>query len=152
MKLRNQFLSIVAIFLVLVIVTNAESSSVLKKGDKAPQFSAKNQNGNMWSAAEYYGKYNLIVYFYPAAMTGGCTKQACSYRDNSAELKKYDAKIVGVSGDRVKNLKIFQNENNLNFTLLSDPEGQIAQKFGVPTYDGGKIVKNIDGEEVELTR
>ena len=150
--IRKKFNYCVIISLLFIVACNSNSESVLMKGDKAPNFSAKNQNGNVWNAADYYGEYNLIVYFYPAAMTAGCTQQACSYRDSSNKLKNHDAKIVGVSGDEVENLKIFQKENNLNFTLLSDPDGEIAQKFGVPTYEGGQIMKEVEGQQLELTR
>ena len=140
------------LLIIIMISCSSQSSSVLKKGDQAPQFSALNQDGKTWDSQEYYGDHNLVIYFYPAAMTAGCTKQACSYRDNSNEFKQYDAKIIGISGDKVENLKIFQQENELNFTLLSDPEGKIAHKFGVPTHRGGQIEKEIEGEKIQVER
>jgi peroxiredoxin Q/BCP len=92
------------------------------------------------------------VYFYPAAMTGGCTKQACAYRDLKTEIESADAVVVGVSGDNVEGLKIFKKANDLNFTLLSDEKGEIAQKFGVPTREGGTITREIDGKSFDLVR
>ena len=151
MSLNKYFLAVV-LGILMLINCNTKSNKGLEIGDRAPQFSAKDQDGDLWNSNQYYGEKNLIVYFYPAAMTAGCTKQACTYRDNIDQLQNYDAKIVGISGDKIENLKIFQQENNLNFTLLSDPGGKVAKKFGVPTYEGGKITRNIDGEEVELTR
>jgi peroxiredoxin Q/BCP len=140
---------ILTLFFALSQLLLADSLDV---GDKAPLFSAKNQEGDIWSSKDHIGKKYLVVYFYPAAMTGGCTKQACSYRDDEQELENMDTEIIGISGDEVENLKIFEKENNLNFTLLADPEGKIAKKFGVPTRKGGKITRTVDGKEIELER
>jgi peroxiredoxin Q/BCP len=124
----------------------------VKTGDEAPVFMANNQNGELWSSGNYYGKNYVVIYFYPAALTFGCTKQACSYRDAEKELKDMGVEVVGVSGDAVKNLKIFEKENNLNFTLLSDVNGYIANKFGVPISEGGVINKETKNGKVELAR
>ncbi len=124
----------------------------VNKGDLAPDFAANNQNGELWTSKDYYGKKYLVVYFYPAAMTSGCTKQACSYRDIEKELKDLGVEVVGISGDAVKNLKIFEQEHHLNFTLLSDIQGVIAHKFGVPVSDGGTINKETAKGKVELPR
>ena len=94
----------------------------------------------------------IVIYFYPAALTSGCTKQACSYRDNQSKLQEIDAEVVGISADPVKNLKIFGSMYHLNFTLLSDANGDIAKMFGVPASDGGSITREVDGEEMELQR
>ena len=85
-------------------------------------------------------------------MTGGCTKQACAYRDNKADFDKMNATVIGVSGDEVSNLKHFKNTYQLNFPLLSDDTGQIAKTLGVPARDGGSINKEIDGENILLVR
>ncbi|HMA62821.1 MAG TPA: peroxiredoxin [bacterium] len=138
--------------LLFLFSCNQSKSEGFEVGQKAPQFSAQNQDGEIWNSSSLAGKMNMVVYFYPAAMTGGCTKQACSYRDISSELKKYDARVIGISGDNVENLKIFQQENRLNFTLLSDPQGKIATKFGVPINQGGEIERKVDGELVKLKR
>jgi peroxiredoxin Q/BCP len=113
---------------------------------------ANDDKGNLWSLDEHIGKKNVIVYFYPAAMTGGCTKQACAYRDQSAALNDADAIVVGVSGDSVNNLKLFRETNGLNFTLISDIDGAIAKKFGVATRDGSSIEREVDGVMHTLTR
>jgi peroxiredoxin Q/BCP len=121
-------------------------------GDLAPAIKAKDQDGNTWERAERQGDKHLVVYFYPAAMTGGCTKQACAYRDH-LEAAKGNFMVVGISGDAPQNLKWFQTAENLNFTLLSDPEGAIAKAFGVPVKAGVKtITRTVEGKEVELTR
>jgi peroxiredoxin Q/BCP len=127
-------------------------SKELKTGDKAPGFTAKADDGTTWNLSDHIGDKNIVVYFYPAAMTGGCTKQACAYRDFSSDIKSAGALVVGISGDNVDGLKIFKKAYDLNFTLLSDESGKIAQKFGVPIKDGGTIDREVDGKTVELTR
>lgn len=129
-----------------------KEEKVLGIGDKAPTFEAKDANGKDWKSSDYIGKKILVVYFYPAAMTGGCTKQACSFRDDKKDLMDLGAEVVGISGDRVSNLKIFKKVHNLNFILLSDNTGTIAKKFGVPMKEGGSIKRTVDGQEITMTR
>ena len=117
---------------VLLITLNISAASPLEKGDKVPNFSATDENGKTWELSEQRADY-LIVYFYPAAFTGGCTKQACSYRDHNAAFESLNAQVIGVSGDDHENLNAFKAVHNLNFTLLSDSDGKIAELFGVPT-------------------
>jgi peroxiredoxin Q/BCP len=85
-------------------------------------------------------------------MTGGCTKQACGYRDNKNMLSALNTMVVGISGDEVQNLKWFKEAENLNFPLLSDADGKIAKKYGVPVRDGATIVRNINGTDQQLSR
>ncbi|WP_167610919.1 peroxiredoxin [Maribellus sediminis] len=139
-------------FIIAFATFNISFAQELKVGDKAPAFSAKSDDGSTWKAKDYLGKKFIVVYFYPAAMTGGCTAQACAYRDMKSEINSADAVVVGVSGDNVEGLKLFKKANNLNFPLLSDEQGEIAKKFGVPTRDGGTITKEIDGQNFDLTR
>lgn len=127
-------------------------SQELNVGDLAPKFETLADNGSDWNIDKYLGKKIIVVYFYPAAMTGGCTKQACAYRDFKNEIKSVDAMVVGVSGDNVEGLKLFKKAYNLNFTLLSDESGEIATKFGVPMRDGGSITREVDGKNYELIR
>ncbi len=125
----------------------------LSVGATAPVFNANDHEGNLWPGSEHFGKGKyLIVYFYPAAMTGGCTKQACAYRDDAAILKELGAQVVGISADPVNNLKAFQQAEGLNFPLLSDVNGTIAKLFGVPLRDGGSINRTVNGQETTLTR
>jgi len=130
----------------------AAAAETLQVGDHAPSFVANDQNGNLWKSEDHLGKGYLVVYFYPGAMTGGCTKQACSYRDHKNGLEGLDVEVVGISGDPVINLKYFQEAEQLNFTLLSDVSGDIATKFGVPVGKGGTITRTIGGQEKELVR
>ena len=147
-----------ASLLTLVMVLSAHAAlfavvgDPLQVGDSAPGFVANDQDGNLWKSADHVGKGYLVIYFYPAAMTGGCTKQACSYRDQKSGFDDLRVEIVGISGDPVRNLKYFQEAHQLNFTLLSDVSGEVATKFGVPMGEGGVITRNIDGQDKELAR
>jgi peroxiredoxin Q/BCP len=137
----------------LAAALGADQPSVkLNVGDKAPSFSAKDADGKTWSSSDHVGKNFIVLYFYPAAMTSGCTKEACSYRDDLSRLRQAGAEIVGVSGDQIENLQAFRKVENLNFTLLADPDGNIAKKFGVPVGPGGSITRNIDGQDKTFTR
>jgi thioredoxin-dependent peroxiredoxin len=132
-----------------VAVSGQKNISV---GDKAPVFKALADDGTTWDIKKFLGKKNIVVYFYPAAMTGGCTKQACAYRDHSTDLESADVVVVGISGDKIENLKFFKQAENLNFTLLSDEKGDIAKLFGVPAGEGGSIKRMVGGTEHELVR
>lgn len=103
-------------------------SDTLKVGDMAPDFTLQDQNGNNVSLKDFRGM-NVVVYFYPKAMTPGCTVQACGLRDIESELKKEEIVILGISGDPVKKLKTFEDKQKLNFTLLSDPDHQVAETY-----------------------
>jgi len=123
----------------------------IDKGDKVPDFSGPDENGKTWRLSDQRAEY-LVVYFYPAAFTGGCTAQACSYRDHEADYSTLNASIIGVSGDEFENLGKFKKHHKLNFTLLSDIDGRIAEIFGVPTLDGNSIEKEVDGQTLQLVR
>ena len=145
-------LMIFAIFLLsMTMFDNHADPDRLTVGDPAPEFEAMTDEGEMWRSSDHEGGL-LVVFFFPAAMTGGCTAQACSFRDNRSELVDMGAEVVGISGDQIRNLQIFRGTNNLNFPLLSDADGSIARSFGVPVRDGGTITREVDGEQVELTR
>jgi peroxiredoxin Q/BCP len=136
----------------LAMVSRAQNTNQLAIGDKAPAFTAKTDDGSTWKLADYLGKKNVVVYFYPAAMTGGCTKQACAYRDAQPAIESANAVVVGISGDNVEGLKLFKKAENLNFTLLSDQAGEIAKSFGVPLKDGGTITREVEGKSYDLVR
>ena len=99
-------------------------------GTRAPEFSALNQKGETVTLADYKGK-KLVLYFYPKAMTPGCTTQACGLRDSAAELAELNAVAVGVSPDKPARLQKFIDRDQLNFDLLSDEENVMAQAYGV---------------------
>jgi len=138
--------------LTIAVFSFAQTTKVLSVGDKAPAFKTLADDGSSWDVNKYMGKKYVVVYFYPAAMTGGCTKQACAYRDSQSAIESANAVVVGVSGDNVEGLKLFKKAENLNFTLLSDESGEIAKSFGVPTRDGGKITREIEGQSYDLVR
>lgn len=143
---------IITFLLLSSFIAFSQGNNGLDVGEKVPGFEAKADDGTTWNISDYVGEKNIVVYFYPAAMTGGCTAQACAYRDMSNNLQSENAMVVGVSGDNVEGLKVFKKAHNLNFTLLSDESGEIAELFGVPTRDGGTITREVDGKSVELIR
>ena len=102
----------------------------LQAGSPAPEFSLPDQNGNQVSLAGLRGK-KVLVYFYPKAMTPGCTPQACSLRDVNAELAALNVVVLGISPDSAKRLKKFEERDNLNFRLLADEDHAVADAFGV---------------------
>jgi peroxiredoxin Q/BCP len=124
----------------------------LKVGDAAPLFESKADDGSVWKLADHLGKRIVVVYFYPAAMTGGCTRQACAFRDDMEALRRAGVEVVGVSGDEVFGLQLFKKVHGLNFTLLADTDGAVARKFGVPLRAGGEITREVDGQTHVLKR
>lgn len=104
--------------------------SMLKKGDHAPAFSAKDQLGKTVTLSDLEGK-RIIMYFYPKDLTPGCTVQACDLRDNHAQLKKLGFEVIGVSADDQKLHKRFIEKHSLPFTLLADTDRAVIEAFGV---------------------
>lgn len=105
--------------------------SKLQEGDKLPEFSLLDQDGNTVTNKDLEGK-PLVIYFYPKDDTPGCTAQACSFRDNFADFEDIGAKVVGLSADSPDSHKKFAEKHRLPFTLLSDKKNQLRKKFGVP--------------------
>ncbi|MFX4228688.1 MAG: thioredoxin-dependent thiol peroxidase [Porticoccaceae bacterium] len=99
-------------------------------GEPAPDFELPDQNGDMVKLSFFKGK-NVVVYFYPKALTPGCTVQACGIRDSKNALDKRDVVVLGISTDAVKRLPKFIEKENLNFTLLSDEDHAVAERYGV---------------------
>ena len=102
----------------------------LKAGDIAPKFSLPDQDGEQVNLTDFQGQ-RVLVYFYPKAMTPGCTVQACGLRDNMDELKKAGVDVLGISTDKPEKLSRFAEKELLNFTLLSDPDKVVAKAYGV---------------------
>jgi len=102
----------------------------LSIGAPAPQFSLQNQAGDTISLSDLKGK-KVVVYFYPKALTPGCTDQACGLRDTQAELAERNAVVLRLSPDPVAKLAKFQEKHGLNFDLLSDEDHAVAEAFGV---------------------
>ncbi|MEZ5427624.1 MAG: thioredoxin-dependent thiol peroxidase [Pyrinomonadaceae bacterium] len=103
---------------------------MLKEGDAAPDFKAKDQNGNDVSLADFRGQ-KVVLYFYPKDDTPGCTKQACSLRDGFPKLKKEGVTVLGVSTDDEKSHRKFIEKYDLPFTLLADTDKDLVNKYGV---------------------
>jgi peroxiredoxin Q/BCP len=101
-----------------------------KIGNLAPAFTLPDQDGNKVSLRQFRDDKNVVLYFYPKAMTPGCTVQACGLRDARAELEAHDTVVLGVSPDPVSRLGKFIDKQSLNFTLLSDENHAIAEKYG----------------------
>lgn len=102
-----------------------------KVGNLAPAFTLPDQRGEKVSLKDFRGKSHLILYFYPKAMTPGCTTQACGLQDASAELKALGAQALGISPDPVTRLAKFADKYQLAFPLLADEDHAVADKYGV---------------------
>jgi peroxiredoxin Q/BCP len=104
-------------------------STRLEAGNTAPSFTLPDQDGKDVSLSDFAGK-KVILYFYPAASTPGCTKQACDFRDNLGSLEKSGYVVLGVSKDSLAKLKKFEDAESLTFPLLSDPELTVHNAYG----------------------
>jgi peroxiredoxin Q/BCP len=101
----------------------------LAPGDLAPDFTLPGADGHPVALASYRGQ-RVIVYFYPAAMTPGCTKQACDFRDSLAQLNGQGIAVLGISPDQPAKLAKFRDKEGLNFPLLSDPDHAVLEAYG----------------------
>lgn len=148
---------------------------MLNPGDKAPYFELQDQDGKTVKLTDFAGK-NLVLYFYPKDDTSGCTKEACSFRDDLPSFEGINAAVVGVSPDPVKSHRKFADKYSLNFTLLSDESKSMLEAYGVwkeksmygkkymgverTTYiiDGSGVVKSVfakvkvDGHSEEVKK
>ncbi|KQR98922.1 peroxiredoxin [Williamsia sp. Leaf354] len=105
------------------------TSKRLQAGDPAPAFTLPDADGNPVSLSDHLGR-QVIVYFYPAASTPGCTKQACDFRDNLAELEGAGITVLGISPDKPEKLATFRDAESLTFPLLSDPDKTVLTEWG----------------------
>lgn len=118
-------------------------SERLRSGDRAPDFTLVSGDGSTISLSDFAGE-NVVVYFYPAAATPGCTTEACDFRDNLASLASAGYRVVGVSPDTEAKLRSFSEKEALTFPLLSDPDHAVADAYGAwgekknygKTYEG----------------
>ncbi len=122
-------------FLVVGLFGIGPGSTNLKEGDKAPEFALPSQDGKMIRLTDFRGR-TVILYFYPKDDTPGCTKEACSFRDDVSRFKELKTEILGVSVDDVKSHKEFQRKYNLNFTLLADVDKEVTKLYGVKNLFG----------------
>jgi peroxiredoxin Q/BCP len=109
----------------------------VKVGDTAPSFESVDEEGKPFKSSDVVGKKIVVLYFYPADFTGGCTAQACGFRDELDKLGK-NVQVIGVSGDSASTHKMFKGHHKLNFPLLADEKGTVASAFGIPVGKGGE--------------
>ena len=153
--MRTPLLLTLAAVCMALCVGAAETK--VKVGDMAPKIEAKDQSGKDWKLADAIGKRALLIYFYPKDDTPGCTKEACGLRDRMGDLKSKDVEVVGVSFDSGESHQKFISKYNLNFTLLADTDGKVADAFGVRREAGKNIARRVsflinkEGKVVHVT-
>ena len=119
----------------------------VKVGDRAPDFTLPSQMGDNVTLSEYFGNKNVVLYFYPKDETSGCTKEACTFRDNYEQLTSLSAEIIGISGQSVESHKSFATHYGLPFILLADVDNKVRELYGVPSTMGiipGRVTYIID--------
>jgi peroxiredoxin Q/BCP len=126
--------------------------STVRVGDTAPDFTLPSQSGEEVSLRDFVGKKKVVVlYFYPKDDTPGCTKEACSFRDEYQRFGNLEAEVIGISSDSVKSHQRFVEKHGLPFVLLSDEGGEVRKLYGVPNTFGlfpGRVTYVIDEEGV----
>jgi peroxiredoxin Q/BCP len=137
---------------ILATLMPQDAAVELKAGDVAPKFESVDDAGKPWKSEDHVGKKVVVVYFYPASFTGGCTGQALAFQADMKKFAEKDVEIVGVSGDAVKTQALFKVTYKLDFALLSDEAGAAAKLFGVPTKPGATTKAKIGDKTEEITR
>ncbi len=142
-KFRNFYRFYLVIYFLLFfcyfnLKSYSQSANTIKMdkieiGSSVPSFSLKDQNGLMFNIDSVKGRKNLVIYFYPKDDSPGCTKEACSFRDQFDVFTQADAVIIGISGQSVQSHLEFAQKYRLNYTLLSDESNKVRKLFGVPT-------------------
>ncbi|HYY28479.1 MAG TPA: peroxiredoxin [Chthoniobacterales bacterium] len=152
--LFSRFALIVGLAVVAWAATNQQTNGKLKIGDPIPAVSSEDQNGTLVDLAKEGGAGYTLVYFFPKAMTPGCTAQACSLRDSYSELQGKGVKIFGVSLDTIEAQKKFTEVDHLPFALLADSDKKVVSAFGVPLMGNGLATRQAylfkDGKLVWL--
>jgi peroxiredoxin Q/BCP len=157
MNTLRPFLTLAFTALLAATAAAADAPSAPKVGDKAPAVTGKDQDGKTWKLADHTGKHVVLLYFYPKDETPGCTKQACGLRDRMEELKKDKVEVVGVSFDSADSHQKFIAKHSLNFTLLADTDGKIADAYGVRREAGKNMARRasfligLDGKIAHVT-
>ena len=151
-------LSSLTLLLALTLaVVAADAAKTPKVGDAAPRIEGKDQDGKTWKLSDHVGKQVVLLYFYPKDETPGCTKQACGLRDRMGDLQKQKVQVVGVSFDSSESHQKFIAKHNLNFPLLADTDGKIADAFGVRREPGKNMARRasfligLDGKIAHVT-
>jgi peroxiredoxin Q/BCP len=142
-KTRNFYRMYLSIYLLLfscfTFLNPNQKMNKIEVGSSVPQFKLNDQNGNLFSISSVIGKKNLVIYFYPKDDSPGCTREACSFRDQFDVFNEADAMIIGISGQSVESHKKFAEKYRLNFTLLSDEGDKVQKLFGVPVNFLGMV-------------
>jgi peroxiredoxin Q/BCP len=123
----------------------------VKVGDRAPDFTLQSQTGENVTLSSFFGKNNVVLYFYPEDESPGCTKEACSFRDNYEYFKDLGAEVIGVNAGSTESHKRFASNHNLPFILLSDKGNEVRKQYGVPSTLGiipGRVTYIIDKQGV----
>jgi peroxiredoxin Q/BCP len=131
--MKTAFIVIVLLGIGLLMLRNiSHAKEIPSAGEAAPAFALSDQNGKPHKLSDYSGKW-VVLYFYPKDDTPGCTKEACSFRDDLAKLEKLGAQVVGVSVDDTESHARFANKYHLPFPLLADKDGKVADSYGALT-------------------
>lgn len=138
-KYRNFYLFYLMTYIILFIIYFNIDTMKVVEGSKVPTFELKDQYGESFSLDSVIGKKNLVIYFYPKDDSPGCTKEACSFRDQFAVFADADAMIIGISAQSVESHLAFAKKHRLNYLLLSDTGNKVRKLFGVPTNLFGLI-------------
>lgn len=144
------------LFLPLLLTASTVFADMPKVGDVAPPFEGQDQDGKTVKLSDYAGKQNVLLYFYPKDFTGGCTKEACGFRDRLGDLQTNNVAVIGVSHDSADSHKKFATEYNLTFPLIADPDGKIIAAYDVkmPMMAMSKRVSFLigtDGKIIHVT-
>ncbi len=126
-------------------------ASAIQVGDRAPDFELQAANGKLVKLSDFQGKKNVVLYFYPASETPGCTMQACAFRDAYSVFQELGAEVIGISGDSLNKQQGFQAHHQLPFLVLSDPGNRVRQQYGASTLFGlfpGRVTYIIDKEGI----
>lgn len=141
LKFRNFYRVYLLMYLILFTfyysfnsdAQNNQNMETLKTGMMLPHFALKDQNNHIFDSDSVVGKKNLVIYFYPKDDSPGCTKQACSFRDQFSVFEDEDAMVIGISAQSVESHKKFAEKHRLSYILLSDEGNKVRKLFGVPT-------------------
>jgi thioredoxin-dependent peroxiredoxin len=156
MKALPRFTVVAAACLAALSLVPLAQGATLAVGDKAPLVQGKDQGGNEWKLSDVVGKKVVLLYFYPKDDTPGCTKEACGFRDRIGDLKKQNVEVVGVSFDSPESHQKFISKYHLNFPLIADTDGKIADAYGV-RMTGKEMARRtsfligLDGKIVHVT-
>lgn len=143
MKLLRNCCAFLAVSFFALAASSAFAEHHLEIGDKAPRVGSRNQDGQRWSVSRSFGKRLLLIYFYSGDNLPGSIKEACAYRDRLSEFKAQGVDVVGISFDSVDNQKKMAFNYDINFPLIADKDGHVADAYGVRLAKHDKIDRNV---------